>query len=49
MLCNVFGCADGHNLPAAVPAFWSQIDDPIGSLDHIEIVLDHDDGVAFIP
>ncbi len=37
----------GGNHPAApVAAFRPQIDDIIGGFDHIEIVLDHHDGVA---
>ena len=27
-------------------AFWSQVDDVIGRLNNVEIVLDHNDGVA---
>ena len=34
--------------PAAVPALGSEIDDPVGRLDHVEIVLDHEHGVAAI-
>src|SRR5437764_1840637 len=29
-----------------VARVWAKIDHPIGALDHLEIVLDHDDGVA---
>ena len=29
------------NLPAAIATLRSQIDDPVGGADHVEIVLDH--------
>jgi hypothetical protein len=35
-------------LAAAGTAFGSEIDDPVGSLDHIEVVFDHDHGVAVV-
>ena len=38
----------GDHLPALVPSFRPQVDDPIGGLDHVQIVLDDDDGVAGI-
>src|SRR6266496_1017037 len=49
-------CGPGHLLrrprnddPAApITAFRAEIDDPVGGLDHVEVVLDHDDGVAMI-
>ncbi len=31
---------------ARVAAFGPEVDDPVGFGDHVEIVLDHDDGVA---
>src|SRR5437879_4793406 len=33
---------------AAIAAFRAEIDDPVGGLDHVEVVFDHDDGVAMI-
>ena len=33
-------------LAAAVAAFRPQVDDPVGGLDHLQIVLDHHHGVA---
>ena len=39
---NLFGCAFGNDFAAAFAAFRSQIDHPIGALDHVQIVLDHD-------
>src|SRR5258708_29217262 len=34
------------DLAAAVAAFGAEIDDPVGGLDDLEIVLDHHHGVA---
>ena len=39
---NFLGCSFSNNLAAAFAALWTQIDYPVGALDHIEIVLDHD-------
>ena len=33
---------------SAFAAFWPQIDDPVGGLDDIEVVLDDDHGVALV-
>ena len=33
-------------MAARSAAFWTQIDDPIGVGDDVEVVLDDDDGVA---
>ena len=41
--------AGNDNLPSASAALGAHIDDPVGGLDHIEIVFDHDHGVAGIP
>ena len=38
----------GHDVSAAFAGFGAQVDDPIGRFDHVEIVLDDDDGVAQI-
>ena len=40
--------AFGDDGAAAVTAFRPQIDDPIRGFDHVEIVLDDDDGVALV-
>ena len=35
--------------PAALlPALRTQVDEPVGGLDDVEVVLDHDDGVAAV-
>jgi hypothetical protein len=33
-------------MAAAGAAFGAQVDQPVGGLDHVQVVLDHDDGVA---
>ena len=38
----------GNDLPSVYTPFRSQIDDPIGSLDDIQVVLDHHHCVAVI-
>jgi hypothetical protein len=35
--------------PAAIAAFGSEVDQPVGGLDHVEVVLDHHDRVAAVP
>ena len=47
-LRDVLGRARGHDLAAAVAAFGAEVDDPVGGLDDLEIVLDHDHGVALV-
>jgi hypothetical protein len=43
---RVLGRAGQQDAPAAGAAFGAQVDHPVGGLDHVEVVLDHDDGVA---
>src|SRR5260370_37294332 len=45
-LGDLFWRAGGDDLPASRPAFRTEVDDPVGGLDHIQVVLDHDDRVA---
>ena len=40
--------ARGNDFTTAVTAFWSQVNDPISRFDHIEVVLNHHDGVAVV-
>ena len=37
-----------NDFAAAGSTFRSQINDPIRSLNHVKIVLDHNDGVAIV-
>ena len=36
------------NAPAAVPAFRTQINDPVGTLNYFKVVFDDDNGMAFV-
>ncbi len=37
-----------HDLPAASTSFRAEVNHPIGAFDHVEVVFDHDDGMARI-
>jgi len=39
----------GNDLAAARAAFGAQVDNPVGGLDHVQIVFDDHDGVAMVP
>ena len=41
MVRHLFWGAADHDLAALVAPFWTQVDDPVGAADHIEVVLDH--------
>jgi hypothetical protein len=45
---DLLGRPDGDDLDAAVSALRPQVDDPIRRLDDVEVVLDHDHGVALV-
>src|ERR1700723_999988 len=45
---NLLRRSDRDDAAAVVPAFGSQIHDPVGRLDDVQIVFDHDDRVALI-
>ena len=47
-LRDVFGRAFGDNLTAAIAPVRTEVDDPVSSLDHVKVVLDHKHGVALI-
>src|SRR5581483_10539501 len=40
--------SNADNLAAGIPAFRTQINNPVGAFDHFQIVLDHDYGVASV-
>ena len=42
------GCSDGDDLATALATFRAEVDEPVGLLDHVEVVLDHEHGVACI-
>ena len=41
-----FRSSSRDEFPAFIAGLGPEIDDPIGTLDHLKIMLDHDDGVA---
>ena len=45
-LGDLFGCACGKEVAACVTAFRTEVDDVVGTLDDLQVVLDDDDGVA---
>ena len=45
---TVSGVPATRDLAAAAAAFRPQIDDPVGGLDHVQVMLDDHDGVALI-
>src|SRR5262249_20182297 len=45
---HVLRCSLGDDHPAAISTFWTQVDDPISGLDHVQVVLNHEHGVAAI-
>ena len=47
-LGDVFGCSLSNNLAATIAAIRAQVDDPIGGLDDVQIVLDDQHGVALV-
>ena len=40
------GRSDGDLKPSLLPALGSHVDQAVGGLDHVEVVLDHDHAVA---
>src|SRR6185436_6971619 len=49
ILGDGIGWAFGHDPSTAGPAFRTEVNDPISGLDDIEVMLDHDQGVAGRP
>ena len=47
-LGHLLGGAGGEDGAAASPAFGAEVDDVVGALDDVEVVLDDDDGVALV-
>ena len=45
---DLLGRALGDDHAAARPALGTHVDDPVGGLDDVEVVLDHQDGVALV-
>ena len=45
-LCQLLRRANANDFAAIVARFRSKIDNPVGGLNHFEIVLDHDERVS---
>ncbi len=45
---HLLGRAGGNDRTAAVSALRAEVDQPVGRFDDIEIVLDHEHGVAAV-
>src|SRR6476646_9900646 len=45
---DLFGSSHGHDFPAGIASFGTEIDDPISALDHLQVVLDHHDRMSAI-
>ena len=45
---RLLGRTFGDDEAAAATAFRTEVDDPVGGLDHVEIVLDDEHGVALV-
>src|SRR4051794_12204088 len=45
---DLFGGADRDDLAAAVAAFGTEVDDPVGGLHDVEVVLDDNHGVPLV-
>jgi hypothetical protein len=46
---DLFRSSDSNDLATAVTTLRPEVHDPIGRLDHVEIVLDDDHGIALVP
>lgn len=45
---DVCRCSDGDYLATRITSFGTYVDDVVGNLYHIEIMLDDDDGIALV-
>ena len=46
---DLFRRTGGYHLASAVAAFRTQVDDPVGGFDHVEIMFNDDYGITVIP
>ena len=44
--CNLFRRTFGNNMSAAFAALGPHVDDPVGALDHVQVMLDYDQRAA---
>ena len=47
-LGNLFWCTLGNNISTFLAALRSQVNDPVGAADHVQVVLDDDYSIAGI-
>ena len=45
---DIFGRAGDDDLSAVLARLGADVDDPVGRFDHVQIMFDHDDGIAEI-
>ena len=45
---HLLRCAGDNDFTATGSTFWTEVDDPVGGLDDIQVVFDDNDGVAMI-
>ena len=38
----------GKDFAATLTSLWAEVDDPVGCLDYVQVVLNHYDGIAVI-
>ncbi len=43
---NLFRSAAGKEIAACIAAFWTEVDDVVGTLDDLEVMLDDNDSVT---
>src|SRR5437879_11625018 len=48
LAANVLGRADGDHPATVVSSLGPEIDDPVGRLDHVDVVLDDEHGIALL-
>ncbi|AVO41177.1 hypothetical protein C6571_07650 [Simplicispira suum] len=46
VVCELLRRSHAHHGATAGAALGPHVDDPVGRLDHVQVVLDDDDGVA---
>ena len=47
-LSDLLGSAYCHEFASSIARFWTEIDDPISALDHLQVVLDHHERISII-
>ena len=48
VLCDLLGSAGADDCSAAAAAFRTEVDDIVGRLYHIEVMLDDEDGIPAV-